>query len=96
MVTDVSMLQSVSYKADNNRVRLDLDEVKETQKEDKSDNEEYIEELEEKLEELKKKHSTTVMKMQREHQKEVQRVTLVQEKGHGLRVEVDLFAIQGI
>lgn len=62
-------------------MRSELEEIKETQQEDKSDKDELIEDLEEKIEEIKKKHKITVMKMQREHQKEVREFIHLTFKG---------------
>ncbi|XP_045202855.1 chromosome-associated kinesin KIF4-like [Mercenaria mercenaria] len=64
--------QAVSFKADNNRIRLEMDEMKHSLRDRNNDNDEILIELEEKIEEIKKKYETDITRLQSEHQKEIE------------------------
>lgn len=64
--------QAVSFKADNNRLRLEIEEMKHSLTDRNSDNDEILSELEEKIEEYKKKYETDITRLQTEHQKEIE------------------------
>ena len=63
--------QAVSFKADNNRLRLEMDEMKHSVTDRNNDNDEILIELEEKIEDLKRKYERDITRLQSDHQQEV-------------------------
>ncbi|XP_060598856.1 chromosome-associated kinesin KIF4-like [Ruditapes philippinarum] len=64
--------QSVSFKADNNRIRLEMEEMKHSVSDRNNDNDEILSELEEKIEQLKKKYERDITRLQSDHQQEIE------------------------
>jgi len=65
------LLQAVSFKADNSRVRGELAEAREDIREDDRDTSEYIEQLEAKMEDMKRLHTKKLLAAQKKHDDEV-------------------------
>ncbi|XP_052792482.1 chromosome-associated kinesin KIF4-like [Mya arenaria] len=83
------MDQAVSFKADNARVRVDLEEARECQQEDSADNRKYMEELEEKIELMKRRHANDLLKLRTKQDKQIEVLLAKSKQAEDARKEVD-------